>query len=68
MSTRECLSIVDAAEVLGVSKATLYKIFASGQLKPIKIGRRTVVPLISIRAFVDRALQSSAFAAAFVPD
>lgn len=38
------LTIAEAAERLGVSKARMRELFAEGRIKPIKIGGRTMVP------------------------
>lgn len=60
MSTPQCLTIVDAAAVMSVSKSSLYQLIASGKLKVIKVGRRTLVPVTSLRAFIDDAVQERA--------
>lgn len=56
MPPLECVSIPAAANLLSCSKSTIYQLCAEGDLTPIKIGRRTVVPLRSIQAFIERAM------------
>lgn len=47
------LSIPDAAAALGVGRSTVYKTIAAGNLKVVRIGRRTLVPVAALRALVD---------------
>ncbi|MEI6096567.1 MAG: helix-turn-helix domain-containing protein [Gammaproteobacteria bacterium] len=37
------LSPAEAAEALGVSRSTVYRMISSGQLLVVKVGRRTLV-------------------------
>ena len=43
-------SIPDAAEMLSVGRSTLYRLIAENKLQTVKIGRRTLVRVASIRA------------------
>lgn len=54
-----CLQIPDAARLLGVSRQTVYRQIAAGNLPLIKFGRRSVIPAASIRALVERLSQVS---------
>lgn len=38
----------------GISRSKVYQLIAAGDLKPVKIGRRTFVPEASLQAFFDR--------------
>lgn len=51
----ECmmLSVIKAGEVLGVRRTTIYKLIANNKLKTKKIGRRTLITVDSVKAFVD---------------
>jgi excisionase family DNA binding protein len=40
---RRALSVVEAAETCGVSRATLYRLIANGKLRTLKIGARRLV-------------------------
>ncbi len=43
-------SIPDAQRALGIGRSTAYRLIADGRLESIKIGRRTLVKVASIRA------------------
>lgn len=50
---RLLLTIPEAAEALGVSRATLYRLLASGRLRATRIGRRcTRVAISELERFV----------------
>jgi excisionase family DNA binding protein len=40
----------------GIGRTTVYGLIGAGELKAIKIGRRTLVPESEIRAYIDRSL------------
>ncbi|WP_331458740.1 helix-turn-helix domain-containing protein [Sphingopyxis sp. H050] len=40
--------------MLGIGKSTLYEMIAAGEIETIKIGRSTLVPTDSLRAFLAR--------------
>ena len=42
----------DAAKVCGISKTTLYRLIASGQLKAVKCGGRTIIRAEALQKFV----------------
>jgi excisionase family DNA binding protein len=50
------LSITDAAKALGIGRSSTYVLINIGNLKTIKIGRRTLVTVDSLRALVDNQL------------
>ena len=43
-----------AAEVLGVGRSLFYQLLQTGQVESLKIGRRRVVPLAALQAYVER--------------
>jgi excisionase family DNA binding protein len=45
---RRVLSIKEAAEACGLSRATLYRLMADGKLATLKIGARRLVPVFAI--------------------
>jgi excisionase family DNA binding protein len=50
---RLALSIKEAAHVAGFGRSTLYQALASGQLKAVKLGRRTLIPADELRRFLN---------------
>ncbi len=46
--------INDAAAQLSISRHTLYRLIAAGEVKAVKIGRRTLVPRSSLVGYVAR--------------
>jgi excisionase family DNA binding protein len=53
MNTPIAMSPRDAATSIGVSRSTLYRLIDSGQLRTVKIGRRTLIPSSSLLALID---------------
>lgn len=51
--------IPQAAAMLGIGRSTLYLCIAAGEIEAIKVGRSTLVPVESLKAFV-AARRSSA--------
>ena len=48
------LSIEAAARSLGVGRVTIFKLLRDGHLRRIKIGRRTVIPMIDLTNLIYR--------------
>ena len=46
--------VPEAAELLGVSRAFLYREIAAGRLKPVKLGAATRIPAEELRRYVER--------------
>lgn len=44
--------IRQAAAMLGIGRSTLYLCIAAGEIETIKVGRATLVPVDSLKAFV----------------
>jgi excisionase family DNA binding protein len=49
---RRALSIKEAADACGLSRATLYRLMADGKLTTLKIGARRLVPVVAIDALL----------------
>jgi excisionase family DNA binding protein len=49
---RLVLSIAEAAELLGISRALGYELAARGELPTLRLGRRIVVPRAALLALV----------------
>ena len=52
---RRALSINEAAETCGLSRATLYRLIADGSLATLKVGARRLVPISAIDALLNGA-------------
>jgi excisionase family DNA binding protein len=49
------ISVSDAAKAIGIGKTTLYRLINTGQVTPVRIGRRTLIETASVRALVKDA-------------
>ena len=49
---RLLLRVDEAARVLGVSRATLYRLVAAGRLRAVRVGRATRIPARELERFV----------------
>ena len=49
---RRAVSIVEAAHICGLSRATVYRLIAQKKLTTIKIGARRLVPVAAIDALL----------------
>lgn len=46
------VTISDAARLIGCGRSKFYQLVQSKQIKILKLGRKSVVPLASLRAFL----------------
>ncbi len=53
---RRLLTVKEAGARLRISKATLYKIIKSGEIKPVKIGKRTLFTEEELNRFIDKKM------------
>jgi excisionase family DNA binding protein len=51
----EALPVADATRVSGLSRSTLYRLLATGEVKAIKVGRRTLIVAETLRAYLAAA-------------
>lgn len=51
---RLLLTVVEAADLLGVGRTTLYELLARGELQAVRIGRSRRVPRTAIDDYVDQ--------------
>lgn len=56
---RLLLSPEEAAEMLGVTRSTVYDLLRMRLLTSVKIGRRRLVPVAACREMVDRIIAGS---------
>jgi excisionase family DNA binding protein len=55
-----CTSINETARALGVGRTKIYELINAGQLETVKIGRRTLVRIASIRAIAEEGCADAA--------
>jgi excisionase family DNA binding protein len=53
---RLLLTVLEAAEALGVSRSVVYELMDSGDLRNIKIGRSRRIPVTSLEEFIAHRL------------
>jgi len=53
MAEELLLSVLEVADSLGVSRSTVYTLMTSGRLPYVKIGRRRLVTVEALRAYVE---------------
>jgi excisionase family DNA binding protein len=51
-SDKLAYGVADAARVAGFGRSTLYEALASGSLRAVKLGRRTLIPVDELRRFL----------------
>lgn len=52
-------SIPEAQRALGIARSTAYRLMDAGKLERVKIGRRTLIKVSSIKALAGEGLQST---------
>jgi excisionase family DNA binding protein len=53
-------SVDGAAEAIGISKTTIWRLVQAGELRTFKIGGRTLIRADELQAFIDRKSRSAA--------
>ena len=48
------ISVVEAAEIMGLSRSMVYELLAEGRLPSIRIGRTRRIDVADLDAFIDR--------------
>jgi len=51
---RRLLSVLEAAQSLGISRAMAYKLLTAGELASVRVGDRRLVPVTAVDAFIER--------------
>lgn len=59
-NNRLTLTVEEAAQLLGISRALGYELVARGELPSIRLGRRIVVPGCALEALLERGTRESA--------
>jgi excisionase family DNA binding protein len=50
------ISIAETASLLGLGRTKIYELIRSGDLKTMKVGRRTLVSVASIQVFAEAVM------------
>jgi excisionase family DNA binding protein len=53
-ASRLAYGVGDAAEALGLSRSRLYELIAAGEIAACKVGKRTIIQVNELTAFLDR--------------
>ena len=51
---RKALSVQMAAQMLGISRSMVHKLIRLGELRSVKAGRRTLVPVAAVDEFIEK--------------
>jgi len=51
---RLAVRVEEAAEILGIGRSMLFLLLKDGRLKSVKIGKRRLIPLLELEAFLLR--------------
>lgn len=60
MKDKLAVPVPEACTRLGIGRSKLYELIGAGEIRTIKIGTRTLVPVRDLEAFVERKLQEVA--------
>ncbi len=50
-----CISLIVAAQLLGISTGLCYRLVHEGQIPSIRLGRRLLIPLTALNEMLDRS-------------
>jgi excisionase family DNA binding protein len=53
---RPVLTVSEAAELLGVSRAFAYELVARGELPAVRLGRRIMIPRVGIQRIIENSV------------
>lgn len=45
LKTKAALSVNEFAEYIGLSRSTMFRMIRAGRVRPVRIGRRTLIPI-----------------------
>jgi excisionase family DNA binding protein len=55
METKLTLTVMEAAELLGIGRSTAYEAVASGKIPTLTIGHRKLVPRVALMRMIEDA-------------
>ncbi|WP_149088408.1 helix-turn-helix domain-containing protein [Pseudomonas prosekii] len=53
------VSVEDAARIVGHSRSGIYELIAAGDIKAFKLGRRRLILMTELKAWIERAAKAS---------
>ncbi|MCW3845976.1 helix-turn-helix domain-containing protein [Sphingomonas sp. LB-2] len=55
LAEHECIAvrIPTAARMIGISRSKFYELLSSGDIEAVKLGRSTLIPVASLKAFIE---------------
>jgi excisionase family DNA binding protein len=56
LNSKISYSVREAAEASGLGRTTLYELIKAGELRPVKIGTRTLIRRADLEALLERKL------------
>ncbi len=56
MDERPVLTVSEAAELLGVSRAFAYELVVCGELPAVRLGRRIMIPRVGIQRIIENSV------------
>ncbi|MGB6214401.1 helix-turn-helix domain-containing protein [Pseudomonas mandelii] len=54
------VGVEEAGRILGISRSATYDVIAKGEIKTFKIGRRRLVLMSELKAFIERTAKENA--------
>jgi excisionase family DNA binding protein len=54
------VGVDDVGGILGISRSATYELIAQGEIKSFKIGRRRLILMTELKAFIERAAKEGA--------
>ncbi|MGH9890828.1 MAG: helix-turn-helix domain-containing protein [bacterium] len=57
--TKLCISVPEAARLLGLGRNSVYEAVGRGEVPAVRIGRRLVVPIRALEAWLESQVQSA---------
>jgi len=51
---RLCLTVPEAAEILGISRNFAYELVKQGQLPVIRLGKRLIIPRVALEKMLEK--------------
>jgi excisionase family DNA binding protein len=60
MDDKISLTISEAAKAIGVSRSKIFLLLKSGDVRAVKLGRRTLIPIDNLKSFIASCAERNA--------